>query len=140
MSSKAPPPSQTDKEQDARLDALERAVSGLTTRVTELEGRMTIAEQQIADLEAAGPPTPIAYSITPLVGTTRLGEPWSKPPIRADRITPLRGMIQLGEPASGPPISVLVLTLLTGQLRLGGQRVPVTVQRRPVRGLIEIGL
>jgi hypothetical protein len=140
MPSKAPPPSQTDKEQDARLDALESTVNTLTTRVTALEGRMTIAEQQIADLEAAGPPTPITSQITPLGGTTRLGEPWSTPPSLVDRITPLRGIIQFGEPASDPPISMLVLTLLSGQLRLGGQRVPVTVQRRPVRGLIEIGL
>lgn len=140
MQTKAPPPSQKDKEQDARLDALENSLSALTTRVTELEGRMTIAEQQIADLESAAPPTPITFQITPLGGIARLGEPWSAPPITPSRITPLLGMIQLGEPDSGPPVSVLVLTLLSGQLRLGGQRVPVTVQRRPVRGLIEIGL
>jgi hypothetical protein len=76
---KAPPPDEKDKEQDARLTALESSIGALTNRVTTLElsmpalerrlttteqhilaleGRMTIAEGQIAALEDALVPGP----------------------------------------------------------------------------------
>jgi hypothetical protein len=134
MQTKAPPPSNTDKEQDARLDALESAVSALTTRVTALEGRMTDAEQRIAALEDR----PVEGSELLLsTGTLRLGGQPSVS-VSAQRIMPQLGCLYLGE--LGDPVEALLLTLATGSLRLGSPGLPVTVTRQPAVGLIEIGL
>jgi hypothetical protein len=77
-----PPPTDPvkDQEQDARLTALETSMTALTTRVSELEGRMIIVEQQIAALEESMP----ARSTPPLPAgeINPVWRPWLTTPVK----------------------------------------------------------
>jgi hypothetical protein len=81
-----PPPTDPvkDQEQDARLAALEASVNALTTRVTELEGRMIIVEQQLAVLEEANSPRSVSRSASSLPPgeISPIWRPWLTTPVR----------------------------------------------------------